>query len=104
MPKIQTLGVGKYIRSIRGMKAVDSKGMNIEIWQIVSNQGNSFLCMPVPDPSAWPLTVDTSRHFFVNVDTDVQEVNPTPSTDSFFNLETGDTLLLEDGGKLVLES
>lgn len=74
MAKIQNIGVGKFIRSPRGIKGIDSKGMNIESMQIVSNEGNSFRCCPVTNGSSNPIKIDTTRFIFIPIDTDVDQV------------------------------
>ena len=74
MAKIQNVGVGNFIRGLRGRQAADSRNMNSEVWRISSNEGNSFLCHPVTDAKTVPVTVDTTRFQFVAIDTNVDQV------------------------------
>ena len=74
MAKIQNIGVGNFIRNPRGRHTPESKQQSIEVLQISSNQGNSFLCYPVKDAGAVPVTVDQSRHYFIPIDTNVERV------------------------------
>lgn len=74
MPKIQDLGVGNYIRSPRGRRGQDSRQMNVEVLLIASNEGNSFKCFPVTNPSSVPVGVDTTRYQFIPIDTVVDQV------------------------------
>lgn len=75
MLKIQNVGVGKYIRSPRGIKGANSRDMNIEVWQVAVNEGNSFRCYPVTDPKSIPVTVDTTHYRFLPLDTMVEQVS-----------------------------
>lgn len=74
MPKIQNVGIGNYIRNPRGRYGDNSKGSNVEVLQVASNEGNSFLCYPVLDPKANPVTIDTGRFQYIPIDTFVQQV------------------------------
>ena len=74
MPKIQDVGVGSYIRNPRGRHGEGSRRMSIEVLQIASNQGNSFLCYPVTNARTVPVTVDTTRYQFIPIDTNVEQV------------------------------
>ena len=79
MSKIQNVGVGGYIRGLKGIKGVDSRGMNSEVWKVMSNEGNSFKCCPVTNGSTNPATIDTTRFMFVPIDTNVSQVSISPS-------------------------
>ncbi len=73
MAKIQTIGVGNYIRNPR--KNIQSGGVRIpEVLRIAENNGNSFTCYPVKDSKTVPVTVDTTRYLQIPIDTDVQQV------------------------------
>lgn len=74
MAKIQTIGVGNYIRNPRGGHNSDSLGMNIQVLQIAENHGNSFLCFPVTDPKSVPVTVDKTKYRFIPIDANVEQV------------------------------
>lgn len=75
MLKIQNVGIGSYIRSPRGRHGVDSRQSNIEVWQVSRNDGNSFLCFPVTDAKTVPVTLDTTRYWYVPLDTMVDKVS-----------------------------
>jgi hypothetical protein len=75
MPKIQNVGVGKFIRNPRGRRGADSRMMNVEVLQIAENGGNSFLCYPVTDAKTVPVTVDTTRFLQIPIDTVVDQVS-----------------------------
>lgn len=74
MPKIQNVGVGNYIRNLKGVKAKNSLGMNIEVLKVDSNEGNAFKCVVVSDPSANPVKLDTTRYYMIPIDTQVEQV------------------------------
>lgn len=74
MAKIQSIGIGKYITNPDGRKLSGSNGHSIEVLQISENHGNSFLCFPVVDAKANPVTVDKTRYQFIPIDTNVQVV------------------------------
>lgn len=74
MPKIQNVGVGGFIRGLKGMKGVDSRGTNMEAWKVMTNEGNAFKCCPVLDGAANPVKVDETRHYMVPIDTRVDQV------------------------------
>lgn len=74
MAKIQTIGVGNYIRNPRGGSPIDALGMNIGVLQIFENHGNYFLCFPVVDAKAVPVTLDKTKYRFIPIDTNVEQV------------------------------
>lgn len=74
MPKIQNVGVGGYIRGLKGLMGIDSRGLNAEVWKVMSNEGNSFKCSPVTNGSANPVVIDESRYYFIPIDTNVDQV------------------------------
>ena len=74
MPKIQNIGLGNYIRNPRGRHI--SGGTKIELLQIASNEGNSFLCYPVTGKNSSQIIVDTTRYYYIPIDTDVEQATP----------------------------
>lgn len=101
MAKIQTIGVGKYIRSHRGTRAKNSRGMNIEVLWIGSNNGNSFTCFPVTDANARPVGVDRSVYFQIPIDTHVEEVSIGPY-EPVMLAEDGSIFLDEQGNPITI--
>lgn len=74
--KIQNVGLGNYIRNPKGVRQTDAPGMNIiEALKITQNNGNSFLCYPVKDPKASPVTLDTTRFYDIPIDTMVERAS-----------------------------
>lgn len=63
--KISELEVGDFIRNPK-------KGG--QVLQLTRNDGNSFLCYPVKDPKASPVTLDGSRFYSIPMDTNVEQV------------------------------
>lgn len=63
--KIQNVGIGNYIRS--------PKHGN-QVMQVSIDNGNSFLCYPIKDSKASPVTLDTTSYTFVPIDTVVKKV------------------------------
>ena len=78
MPKIQDIGIGKYIRNPKGRKFENSKGSSVEILQIASSQGNSFTCFPVTSTKVGAdgkeAILDKTRYLQIPVDTQVEQV------------------------------
>lgn len=72
MAKIQTIGIGNYIRSPKGRLA----GGKIEVWQVAQNNGNSFLCYPVVSKQSNRVVLDTTRYYDIPIDTDVDPASP----------------------------
>lgn len=79
MPKIETVGVGKFIRNPRGRHSPDSRGTAIEVLQIASNNGNSFTCFPVTAVNAGPdgpeAVLDTTRYQDIPIGTNVEQAS-----------------------------
>lgn len=76
MAKLSTVGIGKFIRSIRGGHGSSSQNSNIEIWYVKTNDGNQFICYPVLDPKPNPPVLDYSHHYFLTKDQEVEQVTP----------------------------
>jgi len=72
--KIQNVGIGNFIRNPCGRMGENTQGTSVEVLQVASDQGNSFLCYPVTDPKAVPVIVDTTRYQFIPIDQMVQPV------------------------------
>lgn len=70
MARIQNVGVGNYIRNPKGVK----NGDTVEVLQIASNDGNSFLCYPVVSKDSTNVVLDTKRYYQIPVDTNVDQV------------------------------
>lgn len=76
MAKIQTIGVGNYIRNPKGIRGVNSRQSNVEILKIYANNGNSFLCYPVKSVQSTRVILDTSQYYQIPIDTNVEQATP----------------------------
>lgn len=76
MPKIQNVGIGKFIRDLR--KTGHSKGQRISsVLQIATNEGNAFKCFPVKSVHSGRIVLDTTKYHFIPIDSEVEEVSIT---------------------------
>ena len=73
--KIQDIGIGKYIRSPRGRRQSDSRGMAIEVLKIVTDNGNSFTCYPVSSVNSGSANINTDRYYNIPIDSMVEEAS-----------------------------
>ena len=72
MPRIQNVGVGNYIRNPKGVRG-DSSG--VEVLQVGSNEGGSFICYPVISSASGKIVLNTKRYYNIPIDTMVDQVS-----------------------------
>ena len=65
MPKLSTIGLGKYIRSPRDPGIV---------WQLTADEGNTFRCHPVTGKESTRVIIDLTRYRYLPKDADGEEV------------------------------
>lgn len=73
MPKIQSIGLGNFIRNPRGTGTVSGGLKSREVMQVTTNNGNSFTCYPVMAVN--PLVLDKTRYLQIPIDTDVESAS-----------------------------
>lgn len=76
--KIENVGVGGFVRNPRGRDNPNSRGSNIEVLKVTTDNGNSFTCYPVSSvkvgATGREAVLDTTRYQQIPKGTNVQQV------------------------------
>ena len=74
MPKIEDVGVGKYIRNPRRGKNKSGDVPLASVLRIEANDGNAFRCHTIKRIDSTRVTIDSENYQFIPIGTNVEQV------------------------------